>query len=108
MIVGIVLGLLLLIGIGVVGFLILRKRRKNKGTTEVSANKLSESKVMETSYSKQTHHIVKQDLGGEDEDEEGVASDQQKGAGVQESVRNMLTEDGNGQEKDLGVVAPDK
>ena len=71
MIVGIVLGLLLLIGIGVVGFLIWRKRR-NRDTGQIGSVKLSGSKEMKSSFAKQTH-IVKQDLG--EEDEEGIASD---------------------------------
>ena len=93
MIVGIVLGLIVLIAIVVVGLLIWRKRR-SKDTGQVSV-KLANSKEMKSSFSKQTH-IVKQDLG--EEDEEVVASDNR--AGVGQSGRELLTEEGCGQEKD--------
>lgn len=68
-IVGIVLALVVLSAIALVGFLVWRKRRNNRNTGQIEGVKLANSREMKSSINKQTR-IVKQDLGGGEEDEE--------------------------------------
>ena len=105
-IVGIVLALVVLSAIGLVGFLIWRKRRNNRNMGQIEGVKLGNSKEMKSSINKQTR-IVKQDLGGDEDVEEQPASDNRANVG-QSGREQLITEDGCGHDKDQGPVSSDK
>ena len=77
MIIGIVAGALVLIAIGVVVFIIIKKRKRNKDTSQV-ALKVGDVKDMQTTYNTKTHKVIKQDLpaGANEVNDDEVGSEQ--------------------------------
>ena len=66
MIIGAAAGGIVLIALCVVGFLIWRRRRNNKDTSQVQVTARSSKVPVKPSKSKKAPTVIKQDLGGDD------------------------------------------